>query len=230
MVKGTIRWLDRLGHPSMRVIDSVVRENNLPSSSLEYNKESVCNACQQGKIHQLAFPKSTSVSTVPLELVHSSVWGPAPTYIGRKNYYVSFVDDFSKFTWVYLIRHKSKVFQVLRIFQKLVERTFNRKILGMQTNWGGEYQKLNTFFTRVGISHQVSCPHTHQQNGAVEHKHRHIVDVGLSLLAHTHMPLKYWDEAFSTAAYLINRTPSHVIDHDTLIHKLCGASPEYAQL
>jgi hypothetical protein len=44
------------------------------------------------------------------------------------------------------------------------------------------------------------------------------------------MPLKYWDEAFSTAAYLINRTPSHVIDHDTLIHKLCGASPEYAQL
>jgi hypothetical protein len=60
------------------------------------------------------------------------VWGPAPTSVGRKNYYVSFVDDFSKFTWVYLIRQKSKVFQVFHDFQKLVERTFNRKILGMQ--------------------------------------------------------------------------------------------------
>jgi hypothetical protein len=68
----------------MRVIDRVVRENNLPCSSLEYSKESVCDACQQGKIHQLAFPKSISVSMVSLELIHSDVWGPAPTYIGRK--------------------------------------------------------------------------------------------------------------------------------------------------
>jgi hypothetical protein len=61
-----IRWHDRLGHPSMRVIDRIVRENKLPCSSLEYNKELVCDACQQGKIHQLAFPKYTSVSMVPL--------------------------------------------------------------------------------------------------------------------------------------------------------------------
>jgi hypothetical protein len=51
-----IRWHDRLGHPSMRVIDRIVRENKLSRSSLEYNKESVCDVCQQGKIHQLAFP------------------------------------------------------------------------------------------------------------------------------------------------------------------------------
>jgi hypothetical protein len=145
----------------MRVIDRIVRENKLPCSSLEYNKESVCDACQQGKVHWLAFPKSMGVSMVPLELVHSDVWGPAPTSVGRKNYYVSFVDDFSKFTWVYLIRHKYEVFQVFHAFQKLVEHTFNRKILGMQMDWGGEYKKLNTFFTRITISHRVSCPHTH---------------------------------------------------------------------
>jgi hypothetical protein len=154
-----IRWHDRIGHPSMRIIDRVVRENKLPCSSLEYNKESVCDVCQQGKIHQLAFPKSTSVSLALVDLVHSDVSGPAPTSVGRKNYYVSFVDDFRKFTWVYLIRHKSKVFHD---FQKLVECTFNRKILGMQTDWGGECQKLNNFFSCVGVSHRVSCPHTHQ--------------------------------------------------------------------
>jgi hypothetical protein len=74
-----IRWHDRLDHPSMRVLYRIVRENSLPCTSLEYNKESVCDACQQGKTHQLTFPKSTSVSMVPLELVHYNVWGPTPT-------------------------------------------------------------------------------------------------------------------------------------------------------
>jgi histone deacetylase 1/2 len=61
----------------------------------------------------------------------------------------------------------------------------------MQTDWGDEYQHLNYFFQRVGISHLVSCPHVHQQNGPTECKHRHIVEVGLSLLAYASMPLKY---------------------------------------
>jgi hypothetical protein len=57
-------------------------------------------------------------------------------------------------------------------------------------------------FTKIGITHLVSCPHTYQQNGPTERKHRHIVKVGLSLLVHAFMPLKFWDEAF--AAALIN--------------------------
>ena len=85
----------------------------------------------------------------------------------------------------------------------------------MQTDWGGEYEKLNSFFNRVGISHLVSCPHAHLQNGAAERKHRHIVEVGLSLLAQSSMPLKYWGQAFLAATYLINRTPSKVIHHQT---------------
>jgi hypothetical protein len=113
------------------------------------------------------------------------------------------------------------VFHIFHTFQSLVEHTFNRKILSIQTDWGGEYQNLNTFFTRIGIKHQVSC-HTHQ--------HRHIVDVGLSLLAHAHMPLKYWDEAFATTTYLINRTPTRVIEYQTPLQKLSGATPDYSTL
>jgi hypothetical protein len=174
--------------------------------------------------------QSLLVSQVPLELFHSDVWGSAPTSVGRKNYYVSFVDDFSKYTWVYLIRHKLEVFSIFHSFQKLVERTFDKKIIVMQTDWGGEYQKLSTFFSKIGITHRVSCPHSHQQNSTVERKHRHIVEVGLSLLAHAHMPLKYWDETFATAAYLINRTPSKVIKYQTPIHKLSGATPNYSHM
>jgi histone deacetylase 1/2 len=131
------------------------------------------------------------VSKFPLELVYSDVWGPAPSSVGGKKYYVSFIDDYSKFTWIYLLKYKSEVFRKFTEFQSLVEHIFNRKIIAMQTNWGWEYQTLHAFFQNVGIMHHVSCPHAHQQNGAVERKHRHIDEVGLSLLAQASMPLKF---------------------------------------
>jgi hypothetical protein len=72
------------------------------------------------------------------------------------------------------------------------------------------------------------APHTHQQNGDAECKHRHIVDMGLALLAHASIPLKYWDEAFLVVTYLINRTPTKILSHDTPLHKLLGANPNYS--
>jgi histone deacetylase 1/2 len=129
--------------------------------------------------HQLPYSISNKISSAPLDLIYSDVWGPAPCSVGRHIYYVSFIDDYSKYTWIYLLRQKSDVFQVFKDFQNLVERKFARKIIAMQSDWGGEYEKLNSFFQHIGITHRVSCPHAHQQNGATERKHRHIVEVGL---------------------------------------------------
>jgi hypothetical protein len=86
---------------------------------------------------------------------------------------------------------------------------------------------LNSFFTKHGISHLVSCPHAHQQNGPAERKHRHIIDVGLSLLSHASMPLKFWDEVFSTAAYLINCTPTKLLGYSTPLEHLYNQVPDY---
>jgi hypothetical protein len=88
---------------------------------------------------------------------------------------------------------------------------FDKKILVVQTDWGGEYKKWNTFFHQTGISHYISCLYAHQQNGLAERKHHHIIEIDLSLLTHASMPLKYWDEAFLAATYLINRLPTKVI-------------------
>jgi histone deacetylase 1/2 len=140
---------------------------------------------------------------------------------------LSFIDDYSKHTWIYLLRRKSEVFQCFHDFQKLIERQFDCKIRAIQTDWGGEYQTLSSFFSPVGMSHQISCPHAHQQNGAAERKHRHIVEVGLTLLAHASMPLKFWDEAFVTAIFLINRLPSKVINQGTPHEHLHGQAPDY---
>jgi hypothetical protein len=61
----------------------------------------MCDACQQAKSHQLPYPKSFSESKFLLEFVFSDVWGPTPESVGRKQYYMSFIDDYSKFTWIY---------------------------------------------------------------------------------------------------------------------------------
>jgi transposase InsO family protein len=111
-----------------------------------------------------------------------------------------------------------------------VDHLFDRKIITVQTDWGGEYQKLHGFFSQVGISHHVSYPYAHQQNGLVERKHHHIVEVGLALLAHASMPLKFWDDAFLAAVYLINRTPSKVINYETPLEQLSHQKPDYKSL
>jgi hypothetical protein len=143
---------------------------------------------------------------------------------------VSFIDDHTKYTWIYLLRQKSDVFAVFRDFQALVERKFDKKIISLQTDWGGEYERLNSFFQQIGIVHRVSCPHAHQQNGAAERKHRHIVEVGLALLANASMPLKYWDEAFLTAARLINLLPSKVLNYQIPAELLLHEKPDYSSL
>jgi hypothetical protein len=76
----------------------------------------------------------------------------------------------------------------------------------------------------------VLCPHTHQQNGSAERKHRHIVETGLALLAHAFVPLKFWDEAFLTATYLINRMPTRVIDNTSPIERLFHKTLDYSSL
>lgn len=103
---------------------------------------------------------------------------------------------------------------------------FNRNIISMHTDWDGEYVKLNAFshywnFSSCVLSIRTStkwccCCHT--------------VEVGLSLLATTSMPLKYWDQAFLTDVHLINRTPSKLLNYDTSLHRLLGATPDYSSI
>jgi hypothetical protein len=107
-------WHRRLGNPSSVVVHQVLRDNSILFS--ESNKESVCDACQMAKSHQLPYPKSSSVSTSPLQLIFSDVRGPASETFGGFKYYVSFINDYSKFTWIYLLKKKSDLFQKFRDF------------------------------------------------------------------------------------------------------------------
>jgi len=79
---------------------------------------------------------------------------------------------------------------------------------------------LNKYFLFVDILHRVSCPHTHQQEGCVERKHRHIIDTTLALLVDSSIPKKFWDDTCLTSCYLINRLPTPLLKNISLFEKL----------
>lgn len=86
---------------------------------------------------------------------------------------------------------------------------------------------LKQYFQNRGITHRMTCPHTSEQNGLVERKHRHIVETGLTLLAHASMLLKFWPDAFATTVYLINRLPTKVLKFSNRLELLYKVKLDY---
>jgi transposase InsO family protein len=100
---------------------------------------------------------------------------------------------------------KSSVRIIFPQFKNLVENRFKLKIKSIYSDNSGEFVALKHYFTTNGINHYTIAPHTPQQNGVSERRHRHLVETGLTLLHVASLPLQYWPYAFSTATYLINR-------------------------
>ena len=100
--------------------------------------------------------------SAPLKLIFSDVWGLAPLFSSDDyRYFVIFVDAYI-YIWYYPLVAKYDVYSVFHQFQILVERQFLLKIKFVQTDWGGEYRKLSTFFKIIGIQYRLICPHTHE--------------------------------------------------------------------
>jgi hypothetical protein len=206
-----------LGHPAFRTVQKLLSQFQLPV--FPNKASSPCFTCAQAKGHQQPFYPSSSKICSPLHLIYSDVWGPSPTISMNGNrFYVSFIDDFSRYTWVFPIQAKSDVMPTFLQFQVMAERLFNSKIISVQFDWEGEYCNLHSFFQSKGIIHRISCPHTHQQQGCAERKHRHLIDTTLALLA------------CHTSCYLINRMPTPLLNHKSPFEKLFNKTPDYTFL
>ena len=221
-------WHQRLGHPAMSIVQRVIHHHKLPIIGPS-NKSSFCEPCQMAKTKQLPFFKSSRESSFPLQLVHSDVWQSPVVSLSGYRYFVSFIDDFSRFSWLFPLKLKSNVHSCFIQFKNMVENILSRSIKSFQSDGGGEYSytPFKQLLAQHGILHQFSCPHTSQQNGVAERKHRHVMDTGLALLTHSGLSIKYWVDAFLTAIYLINRLPTPTINNLTPYFKLFNHSPDY---
>jgi histone deacetylase 1/2 len=132
------------------------------------------------------------VYTKPFEIIHCDLWGPAPitSYYGY-NYYITFVDTYTKYTWIYFLKHKSDALKAFTQFSSFIQNQFQSTIKALQSDWGGELRSFTSLLNTLGIQHRLTCPHTSHQNGTVERKHRQIVEMGLTLLSQASLPLKF---------------------------------------
>ena len=222
-------WHARLGHVNHSILSLLNKKGQLFLTSLLPNP-SLCSTCQLAKSHRLPYSPNTTRSHVILGLIHCDIWGPAPVKSNLGfSYYVLFIDDYSRFTWLYPMKLKSDFFDIFLQFQKLVENQYSTKIKIFQSDGGAEFtsNRFQSHLRQFGIHHQMSCPYTPSQNGRAERKHRHVTETGLALLFHSHVPPRHWVDAFSTATYIINRLPMPVLGGLSPFEVLFGKPPNY---
>lgn len=137
-------------------------------------------------------PFSPSQSSHYFQLIFLDVWGPAPvlTFNGCP-FYLSILHTFTKYLWFFLICAKFDVSTVFLVFITYVKNTFASNVTVIQIDWGREFRSLSLLIKNLDIIHHVSCPYSHEQNGTIERHHHHFVEIDLSLLAHSFVPLKY---------------------------------------
>lgn len=219
-------WHKRLAHPHESLLRKLLQSFQLPISS--HNLPIVCDACQLGKSHRLPLTNSQVASFKPFDLVYSDVWGPSPYFsINENRYFLLFVDDCTKFVWIYFLSHESQVLNFFMHFHQMIKTQFNSNIKTLQSDWGGEYRNLSSYLTTHGISHRVSCPYIQEQNGSVERRNRVILEKGLTLLAHSSLPHTFWEHAFKTATYLHNRTITPILSYKSPYQVLYSQVPDY---
>ena len=131
--------------------------------------DNLCEGCILGKQHRENFPSGKSIrEKAPLEIVHSDLCGPmqTPSLAGNK-YVLTFIDDYTRKTWVYFLNQKSEVFKKFRHFKMLVEKQSGHYIKVLRTDRGGEYisKEFLCFCKENGIQKQFTTRYTPQQNG-----------------------------------------------------------------
>jgi transposase InsO family protein len=143
------------------------------------------------------------------------VFGPVPVpSLGKYVYYVSFIDDFSRNTWIYFLRKKSEVFDKFKEFKALVENQTKKKIKVLRTDNGGEFfrNEFEEFCKKCGIARQKTTPYTPQHNGFAERMNMTLMENARSMLSSAGLGQELWVEAVGTSCYMVNRSPSSTLD------------------
>ena len=185
--------------------------------------------CELAKHKRVTFPVSNKMSTFPFYLVHTDVWGPSDVpNISDACWFVTFIDDCTRVTWVYLLKHTSEVSSVFFQFFSMIKNQFDVSIKRIRSDNAKDYfnHGLNSFCQKEGIIHESSCVKTPQQNGIAERKNGHLLDQTRANLYQNKIPKKYWGETVLTASYLINRLHSSVLDSKTPMEVLSSFYPD----
>ena len=134
--------------------------------------------------------------------------------------------------WVYILKHKGEVLQRFQEWKALVEKSSGRKIKTLRSDNGGEYTsaEFSSYLAKEGIKHELTIPHTPQQNGVAKRLNRTLIKGVHTMLADSKLPHRFWAEALSTAVYLRNRSPTKALEGVTPHEAWSGTKPDVSSL
>ncbi|GKC89666.1 zinc finger, CCHC-type containing protein [Tanacetum coccineum] len=143
-----------------------------------------------------------------LELIHSDLCDlHATPSLGNKKYFVTFIDDASRFCYVYLLHTKDEPLDKLKVFKTQVELQQGSLIKRFRTDRGGEYMDT-LYFQPIGITHEMNASYTPQQNGISERKNMVLKEMVSFMLSYSGLTQGFWGEAMLTTCYFLNRVPN----------------------
>jgi hypothetical protein len=196
-------------------------------------REAYAMDARKGRTSRTLFQRGTRKAEGALELIHSDVCGPMPSSsISGYVYYVSFIDDYSRKTWIYFLKSKDEVFSKFKEFKALIENISERNIKILRSDNGGEYtsKEFVRFCRDVGIKRELTTPYNPQQNDVAERKNRTIMEAVKTMIHDQYLPMCLWTEAAMAVVYVQNRLSHSALGFKTPEEMFTGKKPEVSHL
>nr|GFD02271.1 putative ribonuclease H-like domain-containing protein [Tanacetum cinerariifolium] len=207
-------WNQGLSHLNFATINNLVKNNlvhGLPK--IKFEKDNFCYACEQGKIHRKHYKSKTAfASNKPLYLLHMDLCGLIRIEsINKKRYVLVVIDDYSWYTWVFLLHSKDEASEVIISFIKKTQVNLQLQVQRVRTDNDMEFKNKThaKFFDEVGITQQFSVARTSQQNGVMESRNQTLFEAARTMLTFANLPLFLWAEAIATACFTQNHSIIH---------------------
>eukprot|EP00253_Pinus_taeda_P002451 PITA_02451 len=196
--------------------DALLKLKKLVSSipDVQAQHDGVCLGCASGNKTRGPFPSSENKPTNILPLIHSDICGLMPAHsIGGHLYYITFIDDFSRKTWIYYLKHKDEAFEIFIKFKALIGNQIGKRIKVFRSDNGGEYMsnEFIAFCKKEGIKKETIVPYTPEQNGLVERKNKSILEVACTMLYDQKLPKFLWGEATHVVVCVQTKVPHQAL-------------------
>ncbi|KAJ9553795.1 hypothetical protein OSB04_017840 [Centaurea solstitialis] len=209
----TYLWHCRLGHINKKRVELLLKGGFL--SNFDYKPFDNCESCLSGKMTKQPFNNENERATDLLEIIHTDVCGPfSHVARGGYRYFITFTDDFSRYGYVYLMRHKSETFEKFKEYQNEVQNVLDKRIKFLRSDRGGEYlsDEFDNHLMECGIVSQLTPPYTPQMNGVSERRNRTLLDMVRTMMCHSTLPISFWGHALETVAHILNRAPTKSVE------------------
>src|SRR6202522_3449770 len=223
----------RMGHISLDAARKLLKDNMITGVRLEYSptKNFFCASCVYAKATRKAAPKLRESERADVfgGEVHSDLWGKAPVESrGGKKYYVTFIDDKTRLTHLYLLAKKDETAKCYKQYEAWVETQMGAKIKVLNRDRGGEYQgeEFVEYLKSKGTHQKLNVHDTHHQTGVAERRNRTIAERIRALLHASGLPKNLWGEAARHVVWLLNRTTTKAVEGMTPFEAAFGRKPD----